>query len=210
MTVAAAGELRAANAAERATVRMGPAASNLTNYVVYQLGWTGCVLSAAAGRPGLAAAAALAATGVHLALAVDRRREALLALVAGALGLAVDSVQLALGIFTFPSGALFGIFAPLWIVGMWMQFATTFHHCMGWLRGRILVSAAAGLLGGPLAFLAGERLGAIRFSEPRLLSFLLLGLFWAAALPALSAAADRLRPRGGRGYRSLSALGPSR
>ena len=53
-----------------------------------------------------------------------------------------------------------------------------------------------GLIGGPLAFLAGERIGAVTFLPPRLLHLVLLGLFWSAAMPALVFAADRMLGKG--------------
>ena len=64
--------------------------------------------------------------------------------------------------------------------------------CKCWLRRRYLLAAALGLTGGPLAFLAGERLGAVSFLPPRVSHLLLLGLCWSVARPLLVYFTDRL------------------
>jgi hypothetical protein len=55
---------------------------------------------------------------------------------------------------------------PLWMVALWLMFATVWTQLTrtttlpGWLL------TALATLGGPLAYLFGERLGAITFLEP--------------------------------------------
>ena len=61
--------------------------STIANVGLYQVGWFGCVLAAASGRPILAMLAALASAAFHLALADNRRLDLLLLLVAGLTGL---------------------------------------------------------------------------------------------------------------------------
>jgi hypothetical protein len=85
-----------------------------------------------------------------------------------------------------------GTLAPLWIVALWVQFGTVLHFCMRWLSKRYLLASVLGLVGGPMSFLAGERLGAATFGEPRALSLAILALSWSIVLPALVAIADRL------------------
>lgn len=172
----------------------------ILNLALYEAGWFGCVLSAAAGRPWQAAGLALAAAAIHLALARDRQAELRLLLAVGLLGFVVDSVQLSLGVFRFASGQLVAGLAPVWIIAMWLQFATTLQHCLDWLRGRYLLSAAAGLVGGPLAFWGGEKLGGVLFLSPRWRSYLILSLAWGLALPLLTGLAARWRPHAA-GYR---------
>lgn len=170
--------------------------AKLLNLALYQAGWFACVLGAASGRPGWGAAAALTLIAAHLLLVRDRGEELRLILFAGALGAAVDTLQLRLGVFSFPSGQLaFGPagLAPPWIVVMWMQFATLFRFCLRWLGGRYLLSGLLGLVGGPLSFLAGERLGAVVFLAPRGRGLAILAAVWALAMPALVWAADRRR-----------------
>jgi hypothetical protein len=56
--------------------------------------------------------------------------------------------------------------APLWILALWVAFALTFNHSLQWLAGRRLLCAALGAAGGPLAYAAAARLGAVTLMTP--------------------------------------------
>ncbi len=172
-------------------MKSAEALSSLTNAVLHQVGWFACVLGAAWGWGSAGAALALALTALHLSLARWPGREILLVAAAALVGLTVDSLHAGFGVLAF-NGHEAGTLAPLWIVALWAQFATALHFCMRWLSQRYLLASVLGLIGGPMSFLAGERLGAATFGEPRTLSLAVLGLSWSIALPALVALADRL------------------
>jgi len=169
------------------------------NLALYQVGWFACVLGAGAGRPWTGAGLALVLVVVHLALVRDRRNELKLVLAAGFLGLAVDSLQLNAGLFTYTGGTPIAGLAPPWIVVLWLQFATLLHFGLRWLSRRHLLASALGFVGGPLSFFAGERAGAIEFASVS--AYAALASVWAMAMPILVWLADRLRPQDA-GYRS--------
>ena len=180
--------------------------SLLINFGLYQIGWFAIAVGAANDRPWLGMGLGLAAIGVHLLLAHGWLRHLSLVLAAGVLGLAFDSLQLWVGVFRFPSGVIVQWLAPPWDVVLWMQFATILPFCLRWLSRRYLLGSVLGFIGGPLAFYAGERLGAISFLSPRLLHFAVLGVVWALAFPLLIWLSDTIvlaRGLGGR-YRFTS------
>lgn len=163
----------------------------LLNLALYQTGWFACVIGAAQGYPWLGMTAALALLAAHLWMVSDRRVELRLILAAGLLGLVADSVQGWLGVFRFHSGYLVEGLAPPWIVVMWMQFASTLRWNLAWVIGNPKRAAVFGMVGGPLAFFAGSRLGAMTFGAPLWLSLLSIALVWALAMPALAAMTER-------------------
>ncbi len=178
---------------------------NLVNLALYEGGWFACVLGAAWGEGAAGAALAGGLILIHLALAGDRLGEGKLVVLCGAVGFVLDSAQSAMGRLSF-TGPFFGsdpALAPVWVVLLWMQLGTTLHFSLRWLRGRYFLAGALGATGGPAAFLAGERLGAASWGEPRWLTALSLAAVWGLATPALVFAADRIG--GGRpsGYRWL-------
>ena len=173
------GQRRRSGGRVAALVRGHGAAAKLVNLALYQVGWFACVFGAAGGRPWAGAGVALGLVAIHLALVRDREREAKLLLAAAALGLFLDSLQLNLGVFRYPSGTPVSGLAPPWIVALWLQFATLLHFGLRWLVGRYLLAAVLGFVGGPLSFWGGERLGAIQFSSP--LAYLVLAFVWALA-----------------------------
>ncbi|MDT8419533.1 MAG: DUF2878 domain-containing protein [Desulfuromonadales bacterium] len=164
---------------------MSPRTSKLINILMYQLGWFSCVLGAAWGYPLRGALGALLLLVLHLLLAESRRAELRLMLCACLLGVAVDTTQQALGIFTFMGDPVWPLWLPLWVFVIWMQFATLFHYALSWLAGHYLLAALFGLIGGPLAYWGGVRLGAASFADSLLLSLSSLALVWALVTPLM-------------------------
>lgn len=158
------------------------------NFVAFQLGWLGTVISAAMLQPWLGAVLIAAIVVLHLVRAERPRIDAQLLLLCAVTGGVWDSVLVVAGWVSYPSGMVVAGLAPYWIVMMWLLFATTLNVSMAWLKGRPWLAALFGLVGGPLSYLAGQRLGAIAFSEP-LYALTALGLGWAVMLPALMRAA---------------------
>ena len=75
---------------------------------------------------------------------------------------------------------------------LWSLFAITLNVSLRALRGRPAVGALLGLAGGPLAYLGGEKLGAVAFAQP---ANALLAL--ALMMPLLALYANALGVLGG-------------
>ena len=165
--------------------------ASLFNLLLYQVGWFACVLGVAWDRQWLGIGIALCLLGAHFCLAKDRQFQFRIVLTAGAVGIIADTAQLWAGVFDFPHGVVFESLPPPFMTVLWMQFATTFRYSMSWLSQRYVLCAFFGLLGAPLAFFAGERLGAVEFLSPRLMHFLVLGVVWSFCVPLLVYISDR-------------------
>ena len=161
------------------------------NFVAFQVAWFACVLG---GANDLALAGTMVigvAIAMHLVLARRSPPEALLIAVAAAIGLAWDSSLVALGLISYPTGNIAPGLAPYWIVAMWALLATSLNLSMAWLKGRPWLAALFGAVGGPLAYLAGERLGGLQMPDP-VLALGAQALGWAVLLPMLTRLATRL------------------
>jgi hypothetical protein len=161
------------------------------NLLIYQVGWFACVLGVAWESQWLGVGVSLGLFALHLLLAKDAADQIKLALTAAAFGLLVDSVQIRAGVFTFPRGSVVEWLPPPGITVLWLLFATTFRYSMSWLSGRYVAGACFGFIGGPLAYFAGERLGAVELLSPRLVSFAALALVWSLSVPFLVFLSDR-------------------
>jgi hypothetical protein len=74
-----------------------------------------------------------------------------------------------------------------------------------WLVGRPLAAALLGAVGGPLAFLAGRRLGVVTLHPALWPSLVSLAVGWGLAMPAALWLAGRQRDRPGVGtYRAVA------
>lgn len=172
--------------------------TQLINYALYQAGWFACVLGASWRHPGVGLSLALVLIGVHVVLSSEWRVEVGLVLFATTVGAVVEVLQIATGTYHFTSGTLNDAWPPLWLLAMWAQFATTFRFSVRRVIARPLPAALFGAIGGPIAFIAGQRLGAVTLLPPVTHGLLRLSLTWALALVAFSVVVRRVTPDGHR------------
>ncbi len=155
------------------------------NFILFQIGWFSSVLAGASSDYhwlGVAVVAAIIA--VHLVRARRVSDEILLVLATTALGTTWDSMLLNAGLYSFSHGVLVSGLVPLWLIAMWALFATTLNVSMAWMKNRYLLAALFGAAGGPLAYYAGHRLGAVEFSDT-LTALLAVGAGWTVIMPLL-------------------------
>jgi hypothetical protein len=160
------------------------------NFTASEAGWFACVLGAANGMPWIGPLAVLALVSIHLRLVKRPGAEVRLMLVAILMGLLADSLLVVSGLVSYPNGTWIQGFAPYWILAMWAMFATTLNLSMKWMRGRIPLATLLGAIFGPLAYLAGEELGAISL-ESRGFAITALAVIWAVSMPLLVTLATR-------------------
>lgn len=154
------------------------------NLSFFKVGWLASVFTAAASMPVVGTAVVGIAVIAHLWLANDSQKELRLLAFAAFLGLLWESLLVATGVVQYEASSILPGIAPYWIVGMWVLFATTLNVGMRWLRKSVAVAAVAGAIGGPMSFLAGEKMGAVSFTNSSLALFV-IGLGWAILLPLL-------------------------
>lgn len=160
------------------------------NFIAFQAGWFAAVLSAAAGRPALGFGVMLAVIGLHLYRSPRPAQEIALIGLCGLIGGVWDSALVTAGWVSYASGMLAEGLAPYWIVGMWMLFATTMNVSLGWLKGRTALAVIFGAVGGPLAYLTGQKLGGIVLVDV-VAALVALAAGWGVMMPLLLRLAER-------------------
>ena len=158
--------------------------SLLINISAFKIGWLSSVIGGAQQMPWLGPAVVFAAIVIHLMRAQRPSSELMLIVSCGLIGAFFDSALVAAGWVTFPSGMFSETLAPYWIITMWMLFATTINLSMRFMRGRPWLAAAFGLIGGPLAYYAGHKIGGIVFVN-EMAAVAMLGIGWAVMMPIL-------------------------
>lgn len=165
------------------------------NLVGYQLVWFGVVIFAARGQPWLSVALAAAFAAVQWLVSKQQASDARLLACAVACGIVLDGSLAGSGLLHYAS-AQPSLLAPAWILLLWAAFAMTINHSMTFLRGRPLLAAAFGAVGGPLAHLGAARgFDAVVFADPGWPALLALALGWGLAMPILAVLAQRWKPR---------------
>ena len=166
--------------------------------IAFQAVWLTCALGAASGTnwPGVAAAMALVCW--HTATAPAPMRAAATVALAGLFGAVAETALAVSGLVTFAATVPPGPIPP-WIVALWVAFATTLPILNSWVgparSGWPWSAAALGLVAGPIAYVAGERLGALTLAPVSPASWWLavaaIATVWAIATPLLLALSKR-------------------
>lgn len=96
------------------------------------------------------------------------------------LGITIDSLLMHSGVFNFPNHENY--FIPLWLMLIWLGFATTVNKSLLFLAKKPFLQCLIGATLVPLNYLAGESLGAVNFSYSHVTTFIVLSLIWAPLL----------------------------
>ena len=161
-----------------------------SNFVLFQIGWFACVLSAAEHWPWFGVLVTTAVVVAHVLRAPMPTAELELVLLSLGLGLVFDSLLVWQGWLQYSSGIVFSNVAPYWIVALWGLFATLLNVSLRWMRGRWFIAVVFGALGGPAAYYGGFRLGALEFGNMPT-GLLALAIGWAVLTPLLLALSAR-------------------
>lgn len=153
------------------------------NFVSFQLLWWACVLSA---KPGLGLAVLLLVilfTLAHLQW-VENWQQALPILITAVLGCIFDQLVYYYGWVHFEYRDASAAYIPLWMMALWLAFASTLNVSMRWLQPKLVIAAVLGGIFGPLAYLGTAKLGVIRLPSPSI-SLAWVAFEWAIAMPLL-------------------------
>lgn len=174
----------------------------VANFLGFQITWFACVGGAGYGVPALGLVAAALLLPLHLATlggdrrgaagrAGDRGVELRLLAAAAITGYVFDGALALAGVIAFPAHAGLAVPTTPWMVALWAAFAATLRHSLDWARRRYVLGGVAGAVFGPLAYVAGEALGAIALAPPPL-GWLAVAAEWALAMPLLLWLRERL------------------
>jgi len=101
------------------------------------------------------------------------------------IGFTLDSTWQVLDLIRYANGSILAPFAPLWIMCLWLAFALTFNHALAWLRGRKIALSLFALIGAPLSYMFGSRIGAMEYLASPWLVSAVFGISWAITLNIL-------------------------
>lgn len=159
--------------------------SMIMNFLLFQLGWFACVLGGAYDQTLLGCLIAMLVIAYHFYRANEAIQELRLLAVALIIGFIFESIVTSQGLARYSHGQVFDVIAPLWMILMWPLFATTLNLSMRWMKSLSpLLVSLVGAIFAPLAYYAGNRLGAVEYDNLTL-SLSIIAIAWAALLPAL-------------------------
>ena len=170
-------------------------ARKILNFAAFYAGYVACVFGAAREQALAGSAAAALLLILHLWFVPDRRQEARLLGAAALVGLGIESLHTALEFVEFAGREISLGGVPLWLVLVWMLFASTLNGSLSWLSGRYALGAALGAVAGPFSYVAAEPIGAVDLHDNALYAVLGLAAVWTITTPLLLRLAAFFAPR---------------
>jgi hypothetical protein len=156
----------------------------VVNFVLFQIGWFACVLGAAKQMPWLGFATVIAIFFWHLSQAKQAKQELQLLLITLIIGGTFDQIMLNHQLVSYQAHGWTNTIVPVWILALWAEFVTVLNVSLRWMKGRWLISIVFGAIGGPLAYMGAEKLGAVTLNHLPV-SYIVLSLGWAILTPLL-------------------------
>lgn len=121
----------------------------------------------------------------HASASPTAKADFLVAGIAVAIGLVLDSLYVQGGLITYNGEMFWSGLAPLWILVLWANFALTMNGCLAWLRKRKAIAAALSFVCGPLSYYGGIALGTATVTGDEWKLFAAIGMAWAIAVPLM-------------------------
>jgi hypothetical protein len=160
--------------------------AKVINFVLFQIGWFACVLGGAHGFTVTASTIALFIIAYHIASTAQPADTFRLVAATSVIGAVFETLLVVTGLAAYQHGQWHDSIAPYWMVLMWPLFATTINSSLHWITTmKTPVISVIGAISAPLAYYAGNRLGAVEFQQP-LLSLAVIGAGWAVLLPLVT------------------------
>ena len=160
--------------------------SRLPNFGLQQCAWWACVLWMGWLGPGVMA------LFLCLHFWVTRsawRAELPLVVLSVLLGTLLDNLLAEMGLVSYVGELRVGE-SPFWLVAIWAGFGATLRHSQRTFVDATYKALLTGLLGGPLAYLGGEKLERVVIDKPA--GLVGIALLWVAVMVSLSLASRAL------------------
>ena len=161
--------------------------------MLFQLVWLSTIMGVANDVPWLGAPVLALFVVAHYFLSPTAKADYLAAAIAMPIGFFIETAYIRSGLLDYKFASLGSELAPIWIVWLWANLALTMNNCLGWLHGRVALAAGAGIVAGPLTYLAGARLGAAELGTEIAPAFAAFAVSWAVLVPVLLVIASRTR-----------------
>ena len=156
----------------------------VVNFILFQIGWFACVIGAAKQMPWLGVATVVAIVAWHLTQAKQAKKEVQLLIIALVIGGTFDQIMLNHQLITYQAHGWSSMLVPVWILALWAEFVTVLNVSLRWMKGRWLIAVLFGAIGGPLAYMGAEKLGAVTLNHLPI-SYIALSVGWACLTPLL-------------------------
>ncbi len=153
------------------------------NFLGLQFTWAACAYGATNDLPLLGVYVGLVYILLHFIIVEERLRDLNIILIIGVLGIFLDYLNTRFNIISFSTYDVSILLIPYWLIVLWLVFSLMIPHSLYWLVNNMRVASIAGAIGGSVSYFIGHKLGALTFSQPASISFIIYFIEWAIFFP---------------------------
>ncbi len=153
------------------------------NFLGLQFTWAACAYGATHELPLLGVYVGLVYILLHFIIVEERLRDLNIILIIGVLGIFLDYLNTRFNIVSFSTYDVTILLIPYWLMVLWLVFSLMIPHSLYWLVNNMTVASIAGAIGGSVSYFIGHKLGALTFSQPTSISFIIYFIEWAIFFP---------------------------
>lgn len=158
----------------------------IINLIFFYLIWWGCILGIRLNLDYVGPVLTFVFIVAHLNIVSELRKELMLILCGGFLGLTVESLYLYFNFISYEGYLISESFIPpLWIVCIWVGLAMTINHSMGFLKNKWIVMVICGAIFGPICYFAAIKFSILHFHYPISESIFILSAACGISLPSM-------------------------
>ncbi|MFA9419349.1 MAG: DUF2878 domain-containing protein [Gammaproteobacteria bacterium] len=150
----------------------------ILNLAIFQAGWIVCVVGGNLYALVYTAIALL----IHHRYVLEKKSEWQLIAIVAVVGSLWDILMTHSGMVYYANAGLPGI--PIWLICLWVLFATTFMHALSWLSRYLWIAAVFAAVLGPASYWIGSELSDAYFGTPILTSLVVMAAGWSTLFPA--------------------------
>ena len=166
--------------------------NNLINLALFQGVWFATIIGAAEDTLIYGFLSLGLFITIHTLISHSARSDLKLAAIAVLVGLVAETLIIRAGLLSYAHNLPAAGFAPAWILILWANLALTLNGCLNWLKGRYLLAAILGAIGGPLSYFGGIKLGAATTQSEWPFVLAVIAIIYGAVTPLFLFIASRM------------------
>jgi hypothetical protein len=153
------------------------------NFFAFYVAWWAMLISNWKGQPAIGWIVFALVMAIHFfRVSINKKKDVIEVLLIAFLGILLDTALSKAGILIF-NNALFGFLPPLWLMGIWVLFATTISYTFILIRHKIPAQVIVGGFFAPVSYITGAKFMLLSHYQPFTTYYIIHGACWLVFFP---------------------------
>lgn len=153
------------------------------NFFTFYIAWWSMLISQWKGMPVIGWAVFAVVIAIHfLKVSINKKKDATEIAIIAVIGVLLDTALAKAGMLTFQN-SYSEFLPPLWLVGIWILFATTISYTFVLIRNKVVAQIIIGGFFAPVSYITGSKFLLLTTYQPFSTYYLVHGACWLVFFP---------------------------